>query len=220
MDMFANLIVFLLLIAVIGGFVYLIYKIVLLSRKKLTGDFKRIGDKYGVELEPGDIKYYKRKKNAVLRGKINGHDFVCTTYCVGRNEKTKVEWTEFIFQHDLNMGGYHLRLTGDNVLKKMKKRLDVAQETGIEIGVQDFDKQFLIQSENLSTTCSILNPAIRTQLLTIPVNGYFGTLLIDENELSYKIPHELNHDINTSKHFETALAASVLMLDALKGVYK
>jgi len=216
--LFANLIIFLFLIAFIGGFVYLIYRIVLWSRKKLTADFKRIGDKYGVELEPGDIKYYKRKENAVLRGKIKGHDFVCNTYCVGRNEKTKVEWTEFTLQHDLNVEGYHLSLAGENIFQKVVKGLTAVKE--MEIGVQDFDKRFLIHSGNLSTTRSLLNSAIRAQLLTIPIHGYFGALLINGNELSYKIPHELNHDINTSKHFETALAASVLLLDELKRVYK
>jgi len=215
---FANLIILLFLIALIGGFIYLIYRIVLFAQKKLAADFKQIGDKYGLALAPGKLKYYKQNKNAVLIGTIKGHDFVCNTYCVGRNERTKVEWTEFTFQHGLNVQGYELRLTGENIFKKMGKGLAAVQE--IEIGVQDFDKRFLIHSENVSTTRSILNQAIRTQLLTIPVHGYFGALLIDGTELCYKIPHQLNHDINTRKHFETALAASVLIMDELERVYK
>jgi hypothetical protein len=219
MNGFSTLIVFFFLIAVIAGFVYLIYKLVLLSRKKLTEQFKKIGDKYGLELEPGDLKYYKQQKNTVLKGSIKGHDFICFTYCVGYDEKSKVEWTEFTLQHNLNVEGYNLRLVGENVFRKMGKGLGAIKD--LEIGVQDFDKRFLIESEKLSTTRSLLNGNVREKLLTIPVNTYFGELSINAKELCYKIPRALNENGNdTGVHFETALDASVLILDELKRVYK
>lgn len=219
MNGLVNLIIFLFLIAVIAGFVYLIYKLVLLSRKQLTEQFKKIGDKYGIELEPGDLKYYKQQKNTVLKGNIKGHDFICFTHCVGLDEKSKTEWTEFTLQHNLNVEGYNLRLAGENILRKMGKGLGAVKE--LEIGVQDFDKRFLIDSENLSTTRSILTKNVRDKLLTIPVNTYFGELSINAKELCYKIPRALNENGNdTGVHFGTALDASVLILDELKRVYK
>ncbi|MBL4648732.1 MAG: hypothetical protein JKY03_03305 [Aureispira sp.] len=216
-DGFANLIIFLFFIAVVVGFVYLIYRIVLFSRKKLTEQFKKIGDKYGLELEAGDIKYYKQQKNPVLKGNIRGHDFVCSTYCVGYDEKTKIEWTEFTLQHNLNVEGYNLRLVGENIFRKMGKGLGAIEE--IEIGVQDFDKRFLIDSENLSTTRSLLNRNVREKLLTIPTNTYFGELLISANEICYKIPKPLYYN-DSGIHFETALDTSILLLEELKRVYR
>jgi hypothetical protein len=217
MNGLATLIVFLFLIAVIAVFVYLIYRIVLFFRKRLTEQFKKIGDKYGVELVEGDIKYYKRDKNPVLKGNIKGHDFVCSTYRIGFNDEQTVEWTEFTLQHNLNVEGYNLRLTGENILRKMGKGLGVVEE--IEIGVQDFDKRFLINSENLSTTRSIFNRNIREKLLSIPTNTYFGELLIGENEICYKVPRVLHYD-DTGIHFETALDTSLLILEELKRVYR
>lgn len=214
---FADLLLVLVMLAFIAGIVYLIYKLVLIARKKLTEQFREIGDKYGVELEKGDLKYYKQNKNTVLKGKIKGHDFLCYTYCIGRNEKTKVEWTEFTLQHNLRVEGYSLRLVNENVFRKMGKGLGAAKE--IEIGVQDFDKRFFIDSENLSTTRSILNKSVREKMLSIPTNTYFGELLIGANEICYKVPLAFHYG-DTRLHFETALEASLLILEELKKVYK
>jgi hypothetical protein len=214
---FAELIMFLFLIAIIAGFIYLIYKLVLLSRKKLTEQFKVIGDKYGLELEKGDLKYYKINKETVLKGKIKGHDSVCSTYSIGRNDKTKVEWTEFTLQHNLGLEGYSLTLLNENILRKMGKGLGAVKE--IEIGVQDFDKRFLIHSENLSTTRALLNENIREKLLNIPGNTYFGELLISTNEICYKVPRAFHYN-ETSKYFEKGIEVSLLILDELNKIYK
>jgi hypothetical protein len=214
---FADLLLVLVMLAFITGIVYLIYKLVLIARKKLTEQFREIGDKYGVELEKGDLKYYKQNKNTVLKGNIKGHDFLCYTYCIGRDEKSKVEWTEFTLQHNLRVEGYSLRLVNENVFRKMGKGLGAAKE--IEIGVQDFDKRFFIDSENLSTTRSILNKSVREKMLSIPTNTYFGELLIGANEICYKVPLAFNYG-DTRLHFETALEASLLILEELKRVYR
>ena len=205
----------LLMIAFIGGFVFLIYKLVLIYEKKLAENFKKLGNKYGLQFEKDTLGQYGRKKGPLLKGNIKGHDFICYSYTTGGG-KNRVDWTTFKLQHNLSIEGYRLRLVNEHIFRKIGKGMGVVKE--IEIGVQDFDKRFIIDSENLSITRSLLNRNVREKITEIP-NMYFGELLITDKEISYKVSLALNHE-KTCKHFQTTLEAALLALEELKRVYR
>lgn len=205
----------LLMVAFIGGFVFLIYKLVLIYEKKLAENFKKLGSKYGLKFEEDTLGQYGRKKGPVLKGNIKGHDFVCYTYSTGSG-KSRVDWTAFRLQHNLSVERYSLRLVNEHFFRKIGKGMGIVKE--IEIGVQDFDKRFVIDSKNLSTTRSILGRNVREKITSIP-SIYFGELLITHGEIFYKLGLTLN-DAKTCNHFETTLEAALLILDELKRIYR
>jgi hypothetical protein len=211
----ADLFAFAVMAAFIGLMIYGIYKLVLIQEKRLAESFKKIGSKYGLKFEKDLLGEYGRKKGPVIKGSIKGHDFVCYTYQTGGGKHT-VYWTEFKLRHNLAVEGYSLRLVNENIFRKMGKGLGMVNE--IEIGVQDFDKRFLIDSENLSTTRSLFNRAVREKITSVP-NMYFGELLIGNQDFCYKLPLVLSQE-KTRDHFQTTLDATLLILDELKRVYR
>lgn len=211
-----EIVALLFVIAIVAGFVYLIIRINRYFKGKLAKTFKAIGDKHGLELDPENIVYHRKRRGPVLTGNIaERHPFTCHTYSTGGG-KNKTEWTEFQFQHQLNVQGYTLRLVNENLFRKMGKGMGIVKE--IELGVQDFDKRFVIDSENLSTTRAIFNRNVRETIISVP-NMYFGELLITSQEICYKVALPLYYD-ETSKHFEKTLDATLLILEELKRVYR
>lgn len=206
----------LLLIAFVAGIVYLIIRLNRFFKGKLTATFKRIGDKHGLVVNAENIAYHRKSTAPVLTGNIaESHPFVCYTYSTGGG-KNKTEWTEFKFQHNLIVQGYRLRLVNENLFRKMGKGLGVVKE--IELGVQDFDKRFVIDAENISTTRAIFNRNVREQIMGVP-NMYFGELLITPEEICYKVALPLYYD-KTSEHFEATLDAALFILEELKRIYR
>jgi hypothetical protein len=211
---FESVIGFLFIVAFIGGIIYFFYRIILQQEKKLTENLTKIGNKHGLKLEKDTMGDYGQKKGLILKGEINENDFVCYSYSTGRR-KSRVQWTAFTLKHNLNVESYSLRLVNENIFRKMGKGLGMVNE--IEIGVQDFDNRFLIDSENLSTTRSILNENIRDKITNVP-KMYFGELLIGSQDIRYKVPVVLSHD-KSCEQFETILETTLLILDDLKRIY-
>lgn len=204
-----------LIIGVVAGLIFLIYKLVVHFEKKKEENFKKLGRPYGLRFEKDMLAEYGTKKGPLLKGTIKGHNFVCYTYVVGAG-KNATYWTAFKLQHNLNTEGYRLRLASEHIFRKMGKGLGLVKE--IEIGVQDFDHRFLIDAENLTTTRTLLNKKTRDKLTDIP-KMYFGELLVDNQEIFYKVPLQLSHD-KSCENFKIALEAAILLLDDLKRVYR
>lgn len=213
---FEDILGLLLLIGFVVGIVYLIIRINRFFKGKLTATFKKIGDKYGLVVHAENLAYHRKSTAAVLTGNIaENHAFACYTYSTGAG-KNKTEWTEFKFQHNLDVRNYSLRLVNENLFRKMGKGLGVVKE--IELGVQDFDKRFVIDAENISTTRAIFNRNVREQIMGVP-NMYFGELLITPQDICYKVALPLYYD-KTSEHFEATLDAALLILEELKRIYR
>lgn len=210
-----NIIAGLFMVGFIAGLIYLIYKLVRYFEKKQDEAFQKVGAKYGLKFEKDINGQYGNKKGPLLKGTIKGCEIVCYSYTTG-GAKNQVYWTAFKLKHNLSVENYSLKLVNEHIFRKMGKGLGMVKE--IEIGVNDFDNRYLINSENISTTRAILNKRNRDKISSIP-QMYFGELFINEEEIAYKVPLQIIHE-KTSTHFQGALDAAVLLLDELNRIYR
>ncbi|BDS12244.1 hypothetical protein [Aureispira anguillae] len=211
-DELIGIIVIILACVLVGAVVYKLFKVI--EGKKL-GNFQKIANQYSsLRLEKDKQGKYGAKRGPILLGILEEKEFVGYTYVTGAG-KHSVHWTAFKLKHGLNLEGYELKLVNEHFLRKIGKRLGTVNE--VELGVQEFDQRFLIQSNNLSTSRNLLNKQTRDKMLSIP-KMYFGEIVITNTELSYKLPYQLVND-KIYTEFEKSLDIGLLLLRALKRIY-
>lgn len=196
----ADFIAGVILIGIAALFIYGIYKLVQYSNKKLLESYQRIQQKYpSLQLSKDENRQYSNVKSNILKGTIKELPFVCYNYQTGSG-KHAVHWTTFEFQHGISIQDYTLRLLSEHIFYKMGKSLNFVKE--IEIGVELFDKRFLIQSQNEMKTRALLTMPIRERMLQIP-SFSFGEFNLDGISLKFKVPAIISNEKNCNYFLET-----------------
>lgn len=206
----------LLLVVVIALVVGFIYKVIQWVEKRKVAYFEQLAAAYeGLTCEKDLAGKYGTAKGPVVLGTIQNKTFCAYTYTTGGGKNIE-HWTAFEITHGLTLNGYALKLVHEHFFRKMGKRLGAVKE--IELGVQDFDKRFLIQTENTATTRALLPKNVRDKALAIP-NLYFGELVINNSSIVYKLPYQITTD-HVYKHFTAGLDIGLLLLEGLERVYR
>lgn len=210
---FIALLLFLTMAVLFG---YGIYRLIKMVERKKRAFFQAFADDYAsLRYEQDKEGIYGLKKGPLLLGEIEEKPFICFTYSTGSGKQT-VHWTKFELKHHLELNNYTLKLVNEHLFRTIGKKLGAIEE--LELGIEGFDKRFLIQSDDLSMTRAIFSKNVRDQLIEIP-KMYFGELLITKDLISYQLPFQIVND-KTYNHFRTALDASVLMHRELKRIYR
>jgi len=202
------LIVFLIFVGFFG-FVFIGSR---MAGRKEEENFKKLEDKFSSSTRSIDNGRYGSPGGHLLEGKHEGMFFVCYTYMTGSG-KSSAFFTEFKISHQLN-SKYSLRLYNEYLFHKIGKSTSMVEE--LEIGDANFDKQFLIQSEDKGITQAILKKSIRDKLMAIP-KRYYGEITIGRSTIVYKAGNHLSNDTEY-RYFEEGLDATLLLLDELKRV--
>ena len=193
-----------------AGFFFMVYKLVKNTNRRIADNFQKLANKYnGLSYSKDKMGQYGLKNGPLLLGTIREMPFKCFTHGNGDSS-----WTKFELTHGLEIKSYQLRLANEHIFYKMGKKMNLVKE--LELGVQDFDKRFLIQSDNPSTTRALLNRQIRDKILELP-KLYFWEMHITNTQITYQLPMQIVND-ELYKHYANAIDIALLIFDELRRI--
>lgn len=127
-----------------------------------------------------------------LEGEVKGIPFYGYMYTKGSG-KSQVTYTAFTLTlNGKNLTGKTLTVYKEGIFSKIGKALGVQD---IELGNEDFDKNYIIKSNDEFFAKKILNLRVR-QLLLRKMPNMAGTLTLDGNKLNYDVILTLVNDRN------------------------